>query len=597
MPERSQKTSHVGSRAAKVFGTAVLALLALSAAYAHPIRAQTTTGLTWPGCPDLQASDFRKVNIPITHPGSPTKMLFAEDGRMFFATPGGTVWTHDPKTNATTTLAKIPVVSGGTAWGLVGLALDPGFTANNLVFTLYSAKPVGFPASPVSYQLWRYPLAGGKLDLAAGKLVLEYPADKGTFPVDHSGGGMAFDAQGNLYITTGENSDWNLNYGNVDETRIEFNSLRTAGNTNDLRGKVLRIHPEPDGKYTIPAGNLFPASSSGIAGAVGADSTRPEIFAMGFRNPWNLDVDKPTGTVLWADVGPQAEVSSPTKGPSGMDEFNATRTPGFYGWPMFMGPNLPYNKYDYAANKAGAFFDPLAPINDSKLNTGLKKLPPARPAMVAYGKDGTNNPWPGFAKGGAVPITGPIYRYNGKNPSRIKLPPHFEGKWFVADAFQKWIKVITLDDLATKATAVGPAFPGMAFPSTSSYSIIAMAFGPDGALYASENGSNVTFRVEYTGSCLPDVTPVIPNAIAKNRMTGARARGAFLISPLEATRQVTLDAGVSGLALFDAGGRKVWEFYRSGDRHSFTGDMAGAMTVDIPADVGSGSVVRGMFLK
>ena len=523
----------------------------------RPVLAQTNTVLSWPTCPDIQASDFRKVSVPISHPGSPTKMLFAEDGRMFFATPGGTVWTYDPRTNTTSTLAKIAVVSGGTAWGLVGLALDPGFMTNNLVFTLYSAKPVGFPSAPVSYQLWRYPLAGGKLDLASGKLILEYAADRGAFPTDHSGGGMAFDAQGNLYISTGENSDWNLNYGNIDETRIEYNTLRTAGNTNDLRGKVLRIHPEPDGKYTIPAGNLFPPLP---LGAAGADSTRPEIFAMGFRNPWNLDVDKPTGTLLWADVGPQAEISSPTKGPAGMDEFNATRTAGYYGWPMFMGPNLPYNNYDYAANKAGAFFDPLAPINNSRFNTGMKKLPPARPSMVAYGKDGTNNPWPGFAKGGAVPITGPIYRYNGKNPSRIKLPPHYEGKWFVADAFQKWIKVITLDDQVSKATAVVTAFPGMTFTSTSAYSIIAMAFGLDGALYFTENGSNVTFRIEYLGSCLPDVTPIIPNAIARTRNAAAAKERTFLLAPLGAPHRVVLREGAAGFSLFDAGGRKLWEY-------------------------------------
>jgi cytochrome c len=556
------------------------------ALFAAPLSAQTTTGLSWPDCPDLQASDFRKVNVAISHPSSPTKMVFSGDGRMFFANPGGTVWSYDPKTAATTTLAKVPVVSGGTAWGLVGLALDPGFATDNWVFLLYSAAPVAVK-TPVSYQLWRYTLAAGKLDLTAGKLILEYGADKGAFPVDHSGGGMAFDAAGNLYFSTGENSDWNLNYGNVDETRIEFNSLRTAGNTNDLRGKVNRIHPEPDGKYTIPAGNLF---------APGKDSTRPEIFAMGFRNPWSLDVDKPTGTVLWADVGPQAEAASALKGPSGMDEFNATRTPGNYGWPMFMGPNVPYNKFDYAANKAGPFFDPLAPVNDSKFNTGLRLLPPARPAIIAYGKDGTNNPWPGFERGGAVPITGPIYRYNGKNPSKTKLPPHFEGKWFVADAFQKWIKVITLDDQATKAAAVNTAFPGMAFTSTSSYSIIAMAFGPDGALYITENGSNVTYRVEYTGSCLPDVTPGIPNAIdvsrryARDGKRGSAYARSFLLAPSVAQpgaqRDVKLAEGETGFALFDAAGRKVWEYRRVGELRQ--------AAVTLPSELGAGSILRGV---
>lgn len=533
--------------------------------------AQDTNGLTWPGCADIKTGDFRRVDIAISHPASPTKMKIAEDGRMFFVNPNGTVWMHDLRSQATTTLGRIAVISGGTAWGLIGLALDPAFLSNNWIYLLYSAKPVGFPTAPVSYQLWRYVTANGKLDLATGKMVLEYAADKGAFPVDHSGGGMAFDGHGNLIFSTGENSDWNLNYGNVDESRIEFNSLRTAGNTNDLRGKILRIHPEPDGKYTIPPGNLFPPHK---------DSTRPEIFAMGFRNPWSLDVDKATGTVVWADVGPQAPTAAADKGPAGMDEFNATRTPGFFGWPMFMGPNLPYNNYDYAAKKAGAFFDEDAPVNGSRLNTGLKRLPPARPSTIAYGKDGLNNPWTGFARGDAVPITGPIYRYDGKNPSRTKLPPHFEGKWFIADAFQKWIRVVGLDDQAEKALTVTTAFPGLSYTSTSAYSIIALAFGPEGALYVSENGSNKTYRIEYTGACLPEAIPI---SISRADRIGAIFRD-HLLPPGGMRRSILLGAGQNGFDLFDIRGRKVWEYRRM--------HAARSETVPLPGGIGAGAMLR-----
>ena len=69
---------------------------------------------------------------------------------------------------------------------------------------------------------------------------------------------------------------------------------RSALNTNDLRGKVLRITVKDDdispseantlgGAYTVPAGNLFPA---------GTARTRPEIYAMGFRNPFRITLDK-----------------------------------------------------------------------------------------------------------------------------------------------------------------------------------------------------------------------------------------------------------------------------------------------------------------
>src|SRR6267142_47042 len=119
-------------RAAPAIGLWLIAATAL--------HAQTTTGLTWTGCADLQASDFRRVKLAITHPSSPTKMKIAEDGRMFFANVGGNVWSFDPKTSATTTLAHINVIGGGTAWGLVGMALDPGFMTNNWIFLMYSAK-------------------------------------------------------------------------------------------------------------------------------------------------------------------------------------------------------------------------------------------------------------------------------------------------------------------------------------------------------------------------------------------------------------------------------------------------------------------------
>ena len=56
---------------------------------------------------------------------------------------------------------------------------------------------------------------------------------------------------------------------------------RTAANTNDLRGKILRIRVKDDGSYEIPEGNLF---------APGTAKTRPEIYVMGDRNPYRISV-------------------------------------------------------------------------------------------------------------------------------------------------------------------------------------------------------------------------------------------------------------------------------------------------------------------
>lgn len=122
-------------------------------------------------------------------------------------------------------------------------------------------------------------------------------------------GDVDFDAQGNLYLSTGGNtpaSGPNVNgYTPINDAATYNPGLderRGSGNTNDLRGKILRIHVQEDGTYTIPPGNLFP---------VGTEKTRPEIFVMGLRNPYRMSVDKATGAVMWGDYGPDSKQRRP----------------------------------------------------------------------------------------------------------------------------------------------------------------------------------------------------------------------------------------------------------------------------------------------
>ena len=87
---------------------------------------------------------------------------------------------------------------------------------------------------------------------------------------------------------TGDNSSPCCSgFGAFDERAGQQNNdaQRSSANTNDLRGKVLRIRPAADGTYTIPAGNLF---------APGTANTRPEIYTMGTRNPYRISVDPET---------------------------------------------------------------------------------------------------------------------------------------------------------------------------------------------------------------------------------------------------------------------------------------------------------------
>ncbi len=114
-----------------------------------------------------------------------------------------------------------------------------------------------------------------------------------------------------------------------------MDAQRSAANTNDFKGKILKIHPENDGKYTIPEGNMFPK---------GMERTKPEIFAMGCRNPYRIAINPKTSTVYWGEIGPDAGEDK-ERGPRGYDEFNQAKKPGYYGWPYFVGNNYAYAEW------------------------------------------------------------------------------------------------------------------------------------------------------------------------------------------------------------------------------------------------------------
>src|SRR6185312_12200893 len=165
--------------------------------------------------------------------------------------------------------------------GLLGLALDNDFAQNNWVYLLYSDKV------EKRQNLSRFTVVGDKVDMASEKRLLEVPTFRDEFRANsHMGGSIQFDKHGNLYIATGDNTDpFNSDgYAPIDERpgRRALDAQGTAGNTNDFRGKVLRITPQANGTYTIPPGNLFPP---------GTEKTKPEIYVMGMRNPFRITVD------------------------------------------------------------------------------------------------------------------------------------------------------------------------------------------------------------------------------------------------------------------------------------------------------------------
>ncbi|MDU0353290.1 PQQ-dependent sugar dehydrogenase [Paraglaciecola aquimarina] len=259
--------------------------------------------------------------------------------------------------------------------GLLGLAVDPNYAQNNWIYLFYSV-PGAAPIQHVS----RFTLVNKKLDLSSEKVLLTIPVIRGCC---HSGGALEFGPKGNLFIGVGDNthplgdSD---GFAPIDERegRALWDAQKSAANTNDFRGKILRIKPEDDGSYSIPAGNLFP---------VGTAKTKPEIYAMGVRNPFRFDIDNSTGILYWGDVGPDAGKAKPDRGPKGLGEFNQAKQASNWGWPYTRGNNQTYNAYDYSGTTSGPKFDPNNLVNMSPNNTGLSQLPPAHKSMIWYGYD------------------------------------------------------------------------------------------------------------------------------------------------------------------------------------------------------------------
>jgi cytochrome c len=383
----------------------------------------------------------------------------AANGDVYFVERAGALKRYSPSEKAARTLGTVPTVVGGE-YGLIGLALDRDFLRNGWVYLCYAPRAEEAKNVRVS----RFTVRDAALDLASEKILLSFPMGGG-----HQGGGLQMDGEGLLWIGLGDHANANLT-PETDERpgRESFNALRTSANTQDLRGKILRIRPQPDGTYAIPPGNLFTDPKDG----------RPEIYVMGCRNPYRFFYDEPARTLYWGEIGSNTETRFGTEG---YDEITRTRTPGNSGWPHVIGPNTPYRRFDHATNTLGDFYSPNALVNDSRLNTGKRDLPPAIPALIWYGSEDSKE-FPELGNGGRSALAGPVYRYDAKLASDVKLPAAFDGRFFIYDWCRTWIKTVSFaanGDVASIAPFLG---------RTNFRRPIDLQVGPDGALYLLEFG-------------------------------------------------------------------------------------------------------------
>ena len=329
-------------------------------------------------------------------PGEPMDLAVLPDGRVLHTARTGDVRIHDPKTGLNTIAAK-PELYQHDEEGMQSVAIDPNFDSNHWVYLYYSPPldtPVDDPDTPdvnegdapvegtaadfepfEGYiQLSRFKLDGNQLALGTEQEILQVPVDRGI--CCHVGGDIDFDADGNLYLSTGDDTNpfESDGYTPIDERPSRnpaFDAQRSAANTNDLRGKLLRITVKSGGGYSIPPGNLFPA---------GTPQTKPEIYVMGLRNPFRFTVNRETNEVYIADYSPDSDAADPARGPAGQGKWMIVREPGNYGWPYCATAELPYVDYDFATGASGAPFDCANPVNESPHNTGLTAAAAGDPA-------------------------------------------------------------------------------------------------------------------------------------------------------------------------------------------------------------------------
>ncbi|AXG81340.1 ThuA domain-containing protein [Streptomyces paludis] len=511
--------------------------------------------------------------------GEPHGLVTAPDGRVLYIGRGGgaggapviTDWddpdigkglgqihVYDPRTKAVTLAGALTVFGnkggGGelvkVEEGLLGIELDPAFTSNGWVYLHYTPH-TGLDRDKriAERRVSRFTLnrTTNRLDLTSEKVLLKWPVQ--VHSCCHSGGGMAFDSKGNLYIATGDNNSSQFSDGYSGNNPVPAykgvsfaDARRTSGNTNNLNGKILRIHPEQDGTATLPEGNLF----TGKEQAEGGGKTRGEIYVMGVRNPSRISIDKQTDTLYAGWVGPDAGSPSTTWGPAKYESFAAITKPGNFGWPFCMGNNQPYRDRNLPdPTRPLGWYDCAAPKNESPNNNGLVNLPPVTPTNIWYSPQGGGPDFPRDANGvpsyradqgtfllpwlkggGQAAMDGPLYRYDPNSNSADKWPEYWDGKWFIGDFYDADNprhavlmdpKTLAKGGLPTSADTLKRIIP---VGQGGIRNLMDWKFAPDGSLYVLDYGrgffnsdsQSALWRVTFKGGA---PTPAAKDLVRK----------------------------------------------------------------------------------
>jgi glucose/arabinose dehydrogenase len=241
--------------------------------------------------PEMKANVAYEVSDYVTGVSKPWALAFLPDGGLLITEKQPGRLRHFKDGSLSEPIAGVPAVDARDQGGLLGLAIDPKFAENGLIYLAY-AEAKGDGTNHAAVARGRLILNAGPPRLEGVQVIWRQTPSLGS--TKHFGGRLVFGRDGTLFITGGERS---ITQGRMQAQRMD-----------GTLGKVVRINA--DG--SVPKDNPF----------VGQAGAKPEIFSIGHRNILGAALHPKTGE-LW-------EVEH---GARGGDELNIVRKGKDYGWP------------------------------------------------------------------------------------------------------------------------------------------------------------------------------------------------------------------------------------------------------------------------
>jgi glucose/arabinose dehydrogenase len=416
----------------------------------------------------------------------PLSIDIADDGRIFWAQRDGTVNVLTPSGQRSvagilstsgnlcvpcpqegpyTAIGGIPTGVDGVAGvggleegGLHGILLDDDFLETGKIFTYRSIPGSRTEVEPGLFE-GEFHLSSFVVDLATNRIDPESEEVLLTVPAEwdhccHYAGDLDYLPDGTITLTTGDDvpASSSGGYGPRDPSAPWLDAERTSANPADRRGKILRL--TEDGEVPGIGNDLAPNPFIGMEGYIPQTLATdeawvpfdPYIYSLGWKQPWRAVVH-PSGTMYVSDVGPDAGVDDPERGPRGLEEINRVPLGGgtHMGWPRCVGPNLPYVDVDWTTMEVGEPLDcsadaviarPIGSTDEAEWVRGMT-------GAVMYYPSGASEEWPIVGSGGKT--SEPVAFYPGDADGPLRLPERYDDRLLVLEWSRNFILSIGSD--------------------------------------------------------------------------------------------------------------------------------------------------------